>query len=118
MIKSVALVLSFMMVAAAEPNRAYFTNVRDVRIAEAQRQNWFAVDEELDRSVINALRTRDNAFLASLDPRRLKAGSSEIRNWLVVARAAADLDLSWVSYTPAYRTPALTGTGLCFARWS
>src|SRR5207237_1551169 len=48
----------------------------------------FAVDEELDRSVINALRSKDNAFLASLDPRRLKAGSSEIRNWLVVAGAA------------------------------
>jgi 3-O-methylgallate 3,4-dioxygenase len=36
----------------------------------------------------------------------------------VVAGAAADLDLAWLSYTPAYRTPALTGTGLCFARWS
>jgi len=78
----------------------------------------FAVDEELDRSVINALRSKDNAFLASLDPRRLKAGSSEIRNWLVVAGAATDLDLTWLSYTPAYRTRALTGTGLCFARWS
>ena len=25
------------------------------------------------------------------------------------------IDLDWVSYTPGYRTPALTGTGLCFA---
>jgi hypothetical protein len=23
--------------------------------------------------------------------------------------------MDWVSYTPGYRTPALTGTGLCFA---
>ena len=29
--------------------------------------------------------------------------------------AVADLGLDWVSYTPGYRTPALTGTGLCFA---
>ena len=78
----------------------------------------FAVDEAMDRTVIDALRTKDHAFLAALDPRKLKAGSSEIRNWLVVGRAADDLELSWVSYTPAYRTPALTGTGLCFARWS
>ena len=33
-------------------------------------------------------------------------------------RAAADLELDWVEYIPAYRTPALTGTGLGFARWS
>ena len=64
-----------------------------------------------------ALRSRDLDFLADLDPRRLKAGSSEIRNWIVVASAAADLDLSWISYTPSYRTPAGTGIGLAFARW-
>jgi len=78
----------------------------------------FAVDEELDRSVLDALKKKDTAFLAQLNPRRLKAGSSEIRNWLVVAGAASELELTWVSYTPAYRTPALSGTGLCFARWS
>ena len=78
----------------------------------------FVVEEDLDRAVIEALRKKDHAFLANLDPRRLKAGSSEIRNWIVIAGAATDLELSWLSYTPAYRTPALTGTGLCFARWS
>jgi 3-O-methylgallate 3,4-dioxygenase len=78
----------------------------------------FVVEEDLDRAVIDALQRKDNAALANLDPRRLQAGSSEIRNWIVVAGAAADLDLAWLSYTPAYRTPALTGTGLCFARWS
>ncbi len=78
----------------------------------------FVVEEDLDRAVIDALRRKDTDALARLDPRRLQAGSSEIRNWIVVGAAAADLDLTWVSYTPAYRTPALTGTGLCFARWS
>ena len=78
----------------------------------------FAVDERMDRAIIDALRAKDHAFLGALDPRKLKAGSSEIRNWLVVAGAAGALDMSWHSYTPAYRTPALTGTGLCFARWS
>ena len=77
----------------------------------------FVVEEDLDWPVIEALRRKDHAFLANLDPRRLKAGSSEIRNWIVVAGAATDLELAWVSYTPVYRTPALTGIGLCFASW-
>ncbi len=78
----------------------------------------FMVEEDLDRPIIEALHKKDLDFLARLEPRRLKAGSSEIRNWVVVAAAAASLDLGWLSYTPAYRTPALTGIGLCFARWS
>jgi 3-O-methylgallate 3,4-dioxygenase len=78
----------------------------------------FVVEEDLDRPIIEALRRKDTAFLASLDPRRLRAGNSEIRNWIVVAGAAADLDLSWISYTPSYRTPAGTGIGLAFAAWS
>jgi len=77
----------------------------------------FMVEEDLDRLVIEALHRKDVVFLGSLDPRRLKAGSSEIRNWIAVASAASDLDLSWISYTPSYRTPALTGIGLCFAAW-
>jgi 3-O-methylgallate 3,4-dioxygenase len=78
----------------------------------------FVVEEEMDRAVLDALARRDLEFLAALDPRRLKAGSSEIRNWIAVGAAAVDLDLTWISYTPAYRTSALTGTGLAFARWS
>ena len=78
----------------------------------------FVVDEELDRGVIGALERKDMDWLARLDPRRLKAGSSEIRNWIVAAGAAADLELSWMAYIPSYRTPALTGIGLGFAKWS
>lgn len=77
----------------------------------------FRVEEDLDRAVIDALHRNDLAALGALDPRRLQAGSSEIRNWLVVAGAAADLTLDWIEYVPGYRTPALTGTGLCFAAW-
>jgi Catalytic LigB subunit of aromatic ring-opening dioxygenase len=78
----------------------------------------FVVDEALDRGVIAALKAKDFAHLAGIDPKHLQAGSSEIRSWIVVGAAAADLDLVWVDYIPAYRTPALTGTGLGFARWS
>ncbi|MBL0419697.1 protocatechuate 3,4-dioxygenase [Ramlibacter sp. AW1] len=77
----------------------------------------FVVDEELDQQVLSAIRRKDSAALAGFDPGRLQAGSSEIRNWLVVGELARDLDLDWVEYIPGYRTPAMTGTGLAFAAW-
>lgn len=77
----------------------------------------FVVDEELDQQVISAIRRKDSAALAAFNPKRLQAGSSEIRNWLVVGEMARDLDMEWLEYIPGYRTPALTGTGLAFAAW-
>lgn len=77
----------------------------------------FVVDEDLDQLVIDAIRRKDSAALAALDPKLLQAGSSEIRNWLVVGEMARELDLDWVEYIPGYRSPALTGTGLAFAAW-
>ncbi len=77
----------------------------------------FVVDEDLDHKIIQALRDKDSAALASLDPKLLQAGSSEIRNWLVTSEMAKDLDVDWVQYLPAYRSSAMTGTGLCFASW-
>lgn len=95
---------------------AYPENLR-VGVLASGGLSHFVVDEELDRSVLTAIHNKDSDFLASLDPRRLQAGSSEIRNWLITAEVAKDLDLQWVSYTAGYRSPALTGTGLCFAAW-
>jgi len=77
----------------------------------------FVVDEALDQKVITAIRNKDSATLAALDPRHLQAGSSEIRNWLVVGEMASELDMEWIEYVPGYRSPALTGTGLAFAAW-
>jgi Catalytic LigB subunit of aromatic ring-opening dioxygenase len=77
----------------------------------------FVVDEALDQHIIDSIRRKDTPALAALDPKQLQAGSSEIRNWIVVGALARDLDLDWVDYIPAYRSPALTGTGLAFAAW-
>lgn len=77
----------------------------------------FVVDENLDISIIEALKTKNMTYLSSIPQKLLQAGSSEIRNWLVVAEMAKELDVEWVSYIPGYRTPAGTGTGLCFAAW-
>ena len=79
----------------------------------------FRVDEELDAEVVRALRDNDLTALAALQPHRLQGGSSEIRNWICVAAAVAEagLALDWLEYVPAYRSRALTGVGLGFARW-
>lgn len=77
----------------------------------------FTVDEELDGIVVKALREKDAARLQSLPRNKLNSGSSEIRNWICVAGAVETLDLDWIVYRPGYRSPAGTGTGLCFAAW-
>jgi 3-O-methylgallate 3,4-dioxygenase len=76
------------------------------------------IDEAQDRKVIRALREKDAGALQSLPREQLNSGSSEIRNWICAAGALEHLDLQWVSYSPGYRTPAGTGTGLCFAHWA
>ena len=86
--------------------------------SHSARISHFVVDEALDRGIIDAIRRKDTAWLASLDPKQLQAGSSEIRNWLIAVEAVKELDLEWVEYMPGYRSPALTGTGLCFAAWA
>jgi 3-O-methylgallate 3,4-dioxygenase len=75
----------------------------------------FVVDEQFDHAVIDAFKSHDIEFFRSAPLHKLMSGSSEIRNWICLAGAVGGLDLDWVSYTPGYRTPALTGTGLCFA---
>lgn len=78
----------------------------------------FTVDPELDGRVVRALREQDAAALAALPREQLNSGSSEIRNWICMAGAVEHLALKHIEYIPAYRTPAGTGTGLCFADWS
>ena len=78
----------------------------------------FTVDEELDGAVIRALREKDATALQALPRERLNSGNSEIRNWICAAGALEHLDLRWAQYCPGYRTPAGTGTGLCFATWA
>jgi hypothetical protein len=75
----------------------------------------FVVDEAFDHAVIEALKNHDAGFFNTAPLHKLQSGSSEIRNWICLAGAVSGLELDWVSYTPGYRTPALTGTGLCFA---
>ena len=78
----------------------------------------FTIDESLDREVIRAIAEKDATALQRLPRQRLNSGNSEIRNWICAGGALEHLDLRWVTYCPGYRTPAGTGTGLCFAHWA
>ena len=77
----------------------------------------FTVDEALDGRVMDALRQHDAEALCSLPRELLNSGNSEIRNWICMAGATDHLGLRSLDYIPAYRTPAGTGTGLCFGVW-
>jgi len=77
----------------------------------------FTIDAPFDRSIIRALEAKDADALMRLPPAKLESGSSEIRNWIVAAGALEHLPLAWLDYVPAYRSPAGTGTGMCFAAW-
>ena len=77
----------------------------------------FVVDEALDRAVVRALTERDFLALEALRLEKLNSGNGEIRNWICAAGALRDLRVQRIDYLPGYRTPAGTGTGLCFAVW-
>jgi 3-O-methylgallate 3,4-dioxygenase len=75
------------------------------------------VDEELDQLTLEGIRTKSPELLGSLPEERLIRGTSEIKNWVVVAGAAETLEPTIVDYIPAYRSSAAMGHGLAFAYW-
>jgi 3-O-methylgallate 3,4-dioxygenase len=77
----------------------------------------FVLDEELDKETLKAMENKNEAQLTSLPSERLKAGTSEIRNWLVIAGATEDLKMTLIDYAPCYRSAAGTGVGMAFAAW-
>jgi hypothetical protein len=95
-----------------------FPGDRRIGVLASGGLSHFTVDPDLDGRVIRALREKDGAALAALPREQLNSGSSEIRNWICMAGAVEHLALRRLEYIPAYRTPAGTGTGLCFADWS
>jgi hypothetical protein len=79
----------------------------------------FVIDEDLDRSVMAAMRNGDEDGLAALPESYFKVGTAEIKNWypVVAAMNAAGLKYHQVDYVPCYRSEAGTGNAMCFAYW-
>jgi len=100
-------------------HKAIETSPADLRvgIVASGGLSHFVTDERLDRQLLAALRAGSEEQLRAIPRKLLKAGSSEIRNWIAVAAASKHLKLVWNEYIPVYRTPAGTGCGLGFACW-
>jgi hypothetical protein len=79
----------------------------------------FVIDESVDRLFIRAMESRSIASVAALGEQIFQAGTSEMKNWIPVAGAMADLALpmTLVDYVPCYRSLAGTGNAMCFAHW-
>ena len=90
---------------------------RRVAVVASGGLSHFVTNEPLDIRVLNALRSGDGAQLCGIPEKLLQAGSSEIRNWILVAGVFRQSPVRWAEYIPVYRTPAGTGVGLAFARW-
>lgn len=85
-----------------------------VAIVASGGLSHFVTDQELDKSVINAVVNHDFGFLDSVPLSALKSGSSEILCWITAAGALESLNSSWFEYIPIFRTPIGTGIGLGF----
>lgn len=79
----------------------------------------FVLDEKLDHELLDAMQEGDASRLASVPENLFQAGTSEIKNWIVVAGAMAEagLKMSVLDYVPCYRSEAGTGSAMGFARW-
>jgi len=79
----------------------------------------FVLDESFDHELLDAMQAGDAAKLAAVSENMFQAGTSEIKNWIVVAGAMSEagLKMSLVDYVPCYRSEAGTGSAMGFARW-
>ncbi len=77
----------------------------------------FIVEEDLDRSVLEAIARSDRHILERLPAERLLEGSSEIRNWIAAAGVFAQHPVKWCEYVPTRRSPAGSGCGNGFLTW-
>ncbi len=94
---------------------------KDVRVGVVASGglSHFVIDEDLDRDFLRALETGDEEFLTGIPNDVLRAGTSEMRNWIVVAGAAAHAGLGAevVDYVPCYRSEAGTGCAMGSVAW-
>ena len=92
---------------------------RDARVAvmASGGLSHVVIDEELDHQVLDGLIQRNRKLLFTLPRDKMRDGTSEILNWVVLAGAVEPMETKLVDYVPTYRSPAGTGCGMAFAYW-
>ncbi|MBM2810277.1 MAG: protocatechuate 3,4-dioxygenase, partial [Chloroflexi bacterium] len=98
---------------------ATWDNDKTVAVVASGGLTHFVIEEELDQRVIKAMRDKDESLLTDMPMSWFQSGTSEIRNWAVVAGAMHDGDqaMRLVDYLPCYRSQAGTGCAMAFAEW-
>ena len=91
-----------------------------IAVAASGGMTHFVVDEEMDHRLLDAMAKRDYDRLVSEPDIHFRSGTSEIKNWIVVAGILAETELrmNLLDYAACYRTEAGTGSGMGFAVWS
>ncbi len=92
---------------------------RTVMLVASGGLSHFVVNEGFDRQVLDAMLAGDAKALTGMPEEMFESGTSEIKNWIVVAgaMAEAELKMTLVDYVPCYRSEAGTGSGMGFAYW-
>ncbi len=104
--------------AVARGVKAWPGNER-VAVVASGGVSHFVIDEAFDWRIINAMKQRDYKALIEEPEHYFRSGTSETKNWLVVAGMLAEtgLDMELLDYVPCYRSEAGTGSGMAFATW-
>lgn len=79
----------------------------------------FAVDEDFDRDIMQAMADSDFKYLLSFHEGYYQAGSSEIKSWIGMGGAMqkSGLQGNIIDYQALYRTPGGTGSSAAFMYW-
>jgi Catalytic LigB subunit of aromatic ring-opening dioxygenase len=79
----------------------------------------FVIDEAVDQTFLQALRDRNMQPVADLGEGVFQDGTSEIKNWIPVAGAMAQLGFEpkLIDYIPCYRSEAGSGHAMGFVYW-
>ena len=101
-------------------SRAVASYPKDMRVGvlASGGLSHFSIDAELDQQAIEAISAHDVEAIAAIPRNKLNSGNSEIRNWFAMSGATTHLERTSLEYIPGYRSPAGTGTGMCFATWA
>ena len=77
------------------------------------------IEEDLDARIIEGLKHDDLGKLTDYPDVRFRGGTSEIKNWIILAGAMAGdgRQLNMVDYVPCYRNEAGNGAAMGFAEW-
>ncbi len=79
----------------------------------------FVIDEQLDQEILEGVRRAEVQKLTCLPESLYQSGTSEIKNWIPVVAAMAELGVpaEVVDYVPCYRSLAGTGNAMGFVYW-